>query len=343
MNRKFILLYVLALLSGTTLFAQPAEFDFPVNCTQASTFNGEGTIFGIAAEIDGVRADFTGQDWIAAFNGDGDVIGRTVLSDGFLNGGPASVASLVIRADGGINNCPTYLDNPNLTIKIYDASADEIYIAGNSMFVATVDAGEIIGPDGSAATSDLFNFESRSFPVTFASLQARDLGGKVSIEWATASESGNDYFEVEHGTDIGSFSAVGQVAGAGDSQELIAYDLVHDTPVVGTNYYRIKQVDFEGTFSYSGIVPVEVAGTPTGEISIFPNPARDYFNLNVGNDWKVEEVNVAVFNAQGRRIIEWKQSTEVTRQVFTDDLPAGVYVLRVDGAQRSSTQRLVIE
>lgn len=340
--KTFTNLFVLVVLASTGLNAQ--TYDFPAGCTPPELnplIVGGPQLFGVA-ELDG--APIPTDDIIYVFNANGGLIGKTpVFTDnpGTINESQAFLAKLNTDEQG--NGCPVYVEGADITVVYENLGSDNLQ-AQNSVFVGVESFGGLLtGPDGDVIVTDTFNFESRFLPVTFASLQARDLGGKVSIEWAAASESGNDYFEVEHGTDIGSFSAVGQVAGAGDSQELLAYDLVHDNPVMGTNYYRIKQVDFEGTFSYSGIVPVEVAGTPSGEITLFPNPAGDYFNLNVGNDWKVEEVNVAVFSAQGRRILEWSQSTEVTRQIFTDAIPAGVYVLRVDGAQRTSTQRLVIE
>ncbi len=343
MINKFNLAIVTVLFCTVGLVAQPIAY--PSGCLPPEVDNlpfNTPRIFG-EIQVDGLPAPV--GDVVGAFNAAGELVGRGSTFTQNTPSGDITAVLIYLQTDpSGAPTCAFFTPGDEVTMVLENAPGLNLR-ATNSTFTGVPGAlsGILEGPDDEETDIDIFNFETRFLPVTFAALQARDLGGKVAVEWATASESGNDYFVVEHGTTVGAFTEVGMVAGAGDSQDLRSYDLVHDTPAVGVNYYRIKQVDFEGTFSYSGIVPVEVAGTPSAEITIFPNPARDYFNLNVGTNWQAEEVAVSVFNAEGRRIMEWAQSTNVTRQVFTAELPAGVYVVRVDGAQRSSTQRLVIE
>lgn len=344
MINKLNLAVAFVLFSLASLGAQ--TISYPVGCLPPEINNlpfDSPKVFA-NIEVDGAPAPV--GDVVGVYNENGDLVGRgTTFNQESPSGDFTAVLIYLQTDDSGAPTCGFFTPGEEVTLVLENAPSLNLR-ATNSTFVGIPGSasGVLLGPDGIEAPQvDTFNFENRFLPVTFAALQARDLGGKVSIEWSTASESGNDYFVVEHGTSVGEFAEVGVVAGAGDSQELLTYDMVHDNPIVGTNYYRIKQVDFEGTFSYSGIVPVDVAGTPSAEVALFPNPASNYFNLNVGSDWKAEDVSVAVFNIAGRRMMEWTQSTSVTRQVFTDALPAGVYLLRVDGAQRTSTQRLVIE
>lgn len=344
MIKIFTSVFVFFLVAMSGLSAQ--MFDFPAGCLDPAANVADVNqpkVFG-AAELDGTP--LTAGSIIYVFNADGGLIGKTAT---FPQNDPLTMTNFqaflaAINTDPqGANNCPVYTEGEEVTVVFENAGSSNLQ-AQNSTFVGEVSTGGLLtGPNGMVTVVDTFNFETRFLPVTFANLSARDLGGKVIINWSTASESGNEYFEVEHATTSGNFASVGEVAGAGDSQELINYDLVHDTPVVGTNFYRIKQVDFEGTYSYSGIIPVEVATVQSEAVTLFPNPsATGYFNLNVGSDWQVDNVSVSVLNAVGRRVMEWNQDVTATRQVMTTDLAAGIYLVRVEGGKRTSTKRLVI-
>lgn len=70
-----------------------------------------------------------------------------------------------------------------------------------------------------------------------------------TVFWSTASERDNDYFEVEHSMDGENFTLINTTQGVGNSQQLVNYSFVHNTPELGTNYYRLKQTDIDGTSS----------------------------------------------------------------------------------------------
>lgn len=297
-------------------------------------------------------------DWVAAFNADNYVVGRAPVSVGNAFGCTnVPIFSLTIYAEDNIGNTPDgfcppppygMADGEAVLVILWDSDTDRYFQLGTGF---VFDAGnQSFGfQNGQDCTNDLETFPtevpepSNILPVTFSSLSARDLGGKVAIDWSTASESGNEYFEVEHSNRLGGFVALGRIEGAGESQQLLSYDFIHDNPVRGTNYYRIKQVDFEGTFSYSGIVPITVAVTQAAKVNIFPNPSTGFFNLNVGSGWDVDNVSVSVMNTVGRRVMEWNQDVVATRQVVTTDLAAGIYLVRVEGGKRSTTQRLIVK
>lgn len=330
---------ILALLAPLFLIAQPAQFEQPCGTQSFNQLNRFITINGFAAE--------PGQDWAAVIDSDGFTVARgaiTTLTN--FQGCPdaPAISMNVFRAPAGFSVCPSDygLNNGEMfRVTVWDASTG-IFYELPEVITAPSDNLNYGAPTGGACSVQDADQVS-ALPVTFASLSAQNRGGKVTIDWATASESGNEYFEVEHSTRLGGFVALGRVEGAGESQSLRSYDFVHDAPVQGTNYYRIRQVDFEGTFSYSGIVPVEVSTTQAGKVSIFPNPATGNFNVSAGAGWNVETVSVTVLNTVGRRVMEWKQDVNATRNVMTTDLAAGIYLIRVEGGDRSTTQRLIVK
>jgi len=93
-------------------------------------------------------------------------------------------------------------------------------------------------------------------PVELLSFDARCANNKVKLNWVTASETNNDYFTIERSKDNNIFEKVLDYPGAGNSNHLISYSAIDDSPYAGNSYYRLKQTDFDGIFTYSGIVPV---------------------------------------------------------------------------------------
>ncbi|HEY1038492.1 MAG TPA: hypothetical protein VGF30_03760, partial [Bacteroidia bacterium] len=78
----------------------------------------------------------------------------------------------------------------------------------------------------------------------------------VQLKWQTASETNNNYFELQRSTDDLNFTDIARIDGAGNSNTLINYKYIDENPIQGNNYYRLKQVDFDGNFHYS---PIELA------------------------------------------------------------------------------------
>ncbi len=81
---------------------------------------------------------------------------------------------------------------------------------------------------------------------------------KVKLLWSTASERDNDYFTVFRCNDLITWQEIGRVAGAGFSQSLTNYELVDASPLTGTNYYKLRQTDFDETFADSQVIAVDV-------------------------------------------------------------------------------------
>lgn len=344
---KFLsrLIALFLVLPGFALMAQtpPAEFAFPAGCVQSASLGGEGTLFRVSAKIDGVDAQQGGGDYIAVFNGNGDVIGVSALEFGF--GPNPSIANLFIRALPGSNNCPTYNDAPELTVRLFDASEDGILIAPNSVFQASVNGGEIVGPDGDASMRDLFDFLSASLPVALANFTATANEGTVKLDWATATETNNSYFEVQRSLDPATgFQKIGSVAGNETTTSTSTYEFTDENPGEGMVYYRLLQVDADGTAAHSPIVVVELEVSAEREIAVFPNPiaSGNRLTLRLNGPWTSGGADVQLLDATGRKVADWSGLSNGSINTVLPVLRAGVYQLvATDGKERRIT-RLVV-
>lgn len=159
---------------------------------------------------------------------------------------------------------------------------------------------------------------------------------QVLIEWTTASEIDNDFFDVEWSTDQVHFTSLGQVDGSGTTEDITHYHFTHQNPA-GGNFYRIKQTDFDGQSDHSKTVYIHLQlGAPS--FRIYPNPA---FN-EVVVDTSMETLKrITLYSISGELLME----TERVRPSFVLDissLPKGPFVLQVH-SEASSWSKTILK
>ena len=106
-----------------------------------------------------------------------------------------------------------------------------------------------------------------------------DKEGYVDLNWSTASELNNDYYTIERSRDAVSFEQVKEVDAAGNSGNILAYNEKDESPILGTSYYRLKQTDLDGSFSYSKIVRVDCTTGGDESIMFFMRMEREFYLL----------------------------------------------------------------
>ncbi|MEZ5039079.1 MAG: T9SS type A sorting domain-containing protein [Saprospiraceae bacterium] len=183
-------------------------------------------------------------------------------------------------------------------------------------------------------------------PVELTSFTAQKKEKGVLLEWETAVEENNAFFQVERSIDGKQFAAIGKVEGVGSSDVAQIYQLMDEKPRQGTNYYRLKQVDFDGTFEYHPIVSVEVAAEKEVVLQLFPNPAVDKVNVFVPS--QVEGVaDIKIFNALGQLVKTTRKDLikgNNMEEIPVTGLPMGKYTVTLDMAgQRLAQAALVIQ
>ncbi len=194
-----------------------------------------------------------------------------------------------------------------------------------------------------AGTSErLGEHESNApLPVTLANFDAKPIGNsKVAVQWITASEENNEYFSVEYSNDGRNFVEIAQVNGAGTTFESQTYEYLHQEARNGQNYYRLRQVDFDGAYSYSDVQVVEIASTITAA-TITPTAARSEINLNLSSP-TTSNTLISIFNIQGQEVLSTRlQAGSYNLTIPVDGLQNGHYFLRLNDGQQAQTLRFV--
>ncbi|CAH1000404.1 hypothetical protein LEM8419_01557 [Neolewinella maritima] len=179
-------------------------------------------------------------------------------------------------------------------------------------------------------------------PVEFIAFTGSLGNGYIDLDFATATESDNDYFQIERSVDGGSYTAIGRLAGAGNSLQEVTYSFRDFDYSAGVNYYRIRQVDFDGTEAFSDVIVVDAGGSSTA-ITLFPNPATgSEVTLQLGNDWNTERVTAQIFTVSGQLVTEIRAAGNTRLKLPTAGLQAGVYAVRVSDGGHTVTQRLTV-
>lgn len=170
-------------------------------------------------------------------------------------------------------------------------------------------------------------------PVELSSFQATAQEKSVQLEWRTASETNNQGFEVLHSSDALRWQTLGFVEGYGTNAEGRTYSFQHLNPGSTGNYYRLKQVDFDGRFEFSKVVFVALEGVGIRP-QIFPTFTRGM--VKIENYGEVLP-DVSVFNTNGQLLMAVKRSN----QVDLSALRAGMYVVQVKSETGIVTQRVL--
>jgi hypothetical protein len=177
---------------------------------------------------------------------------------------------------------------------------------------------------------------SAPLPITLLSLQAQPQKTKTHLTWRTASESNNDRFEVEHSRNGVSFEALGQVPGHGTTTEPNEYSFTHERPGPGTHYYRLRQVDFDGRYSYSQVVSIDFPSLEDLEsLALWPNPTTGIVNL--GGEVP-ERAIYTISDALGQALI---QGEIMGNQIDLGNLKSGLYQISINDEKNVATYRLL--
>ena len=140
---------------------------------------------------------------------------------------------------------------------------------GDETGTITVNNVTSFSPFTFGSSSEMFN----TLPVELLNFIGYFIENRVELVWSTVSETNNDYFVLERSANGEDFYGLEQINGIGNSRELHTYSYSDLSPLAPNSYYRLKQVDYDGTFSYSNVVAVVIDGTDSPVI--YPNPLKE--------------------------------------------------------------------
>ncbi|MPR35171.1 T9SS type A sorting domain-containing protein [Salmonirosea aquatica] len=160
-------------------------------------------------------------------------------------------------------------------------------------------------------------------PVSLISFTAQKEAQTAVLSWATAEEVNSDRFEVEHSLNGKNWQMIGSVAARGNSKNTQWYTFTDANPADGSNLYRLRMVDRDGTFDYTRARSLEF--DIKLETALYPNPVSERLLLKAGDLSQIRRVEL--YNASGKSVLE---SDSVTASgIDVKGLPTGFYVVRV--------------
>lgn len=177
-------------------------------------------------------------------------------------------------------------------------------------------------------------------PITLASFTAKPMDSEaVSLDWITSSEENNEYFSIEHSTNGRDFIAIDEVEGALNSTEMRYYNYMHKEATKGLNYYRLRQVDTDGTFSFSPIEVVNIAADIA--IEVRPTIAEGTITMSIAKAFD-KESTIEIYNVLGSLVsAEVLARGDVQKTLNVNDLQSGHYFIRLTDGLNTQTTRFI--
>ena len=186
--------------------------------------------------------------------------------------------------------------------------------------------GEIDGCSTNATCGTVIPMGSYAapLPIELLNFSLRSTAAQVELNWSTATEQDNDYFQLERAGADRNFEPLAKIEGAVNSTVMQAYSYTDEAPLSGINYYRLVQVDLDGTVHYHNTLSYQ--DNAKGDLTLYPNPAKDQIIIEteemIGGTLELRDLS-------GRVI----QSSIITRQQSAWSVSAlqpGMYMISVE-------------
>ncbi len=350
--------------SGGGIYGGASSMTTIINSTLSGNTAGEGAGGGIGSTGAVVLDNATIVNNAANTGGGVDVRGgdidmtSTIIANSIASGGV--IQDLLVNAATGFgtnsNNlvetcssalsCPTFsvTADPQLKALADNGGCTETHLP--CIGSPVVDAGES-GTSGSTdqrglgAPIDALNIPNASdandigsveaqeneLPVELIDFQTRLTNEGGVLTWRTASELNNSGFEVQHSKDGLNWKQLAFVKGSGTTLEEQAYKWLDSNIEYGQNYYRLKQIDYDGQFSFSLIRTIYFDKDVDLEFTLYPNPAKEqvFFQFSE-KDWSEDYCLFQLYDGHGRLVRKWVRYDN-NAPLNLDNLPSGIYIL----------------
>lgn len=175
-----------------------------------------------------------------------------------------------------------------------------------------------------------------ALPVTLSTFKAFTENSTIRIQWTTLSEIYSSYFEIQQSTNGKNWHVIGRIPAKMNSDKKTLYEFTQNNPAPGNNYYRLKMIDQDNSFSFSRIIKVNFDGD-SGSL-VYPNPVSKTLYLRSGSQIK----SVKIFNANG--LFQGSPEITSTNTIPVDTMNEGIYVLKITRTDEStSTEKFQVK
>jgi hypothetical protein len=280
------------------------------NCPSGYNYN---VTFDYIITVSGVNTSFDGNIGVQP----------NIFCNGGQNNGFFTI-NVQAPSVGSAISTTTYSGTLTTTTNQFRSASDCATATPSSLNCNTIDI-IIFGPGISNQTVACNNMVY--LPIELTNFDVSHDDKNVYINWETASEINNDYFTIERANDDTEWNEIIRVNGAGNSTHTISYSSTDNNPLVGLSYYRLKQVDYDGKYSYSAIKAINIEQDTT-ELVIYPNPTNGKVTLQAN---KQELEGIKIYSLLGQDV------TNKTFRLLTSDgnvvidlsnLPSDFYIFK---------------
>jgi hypothetical protein len=191
-----------------------------------------------------------------------------------------------------------------------------------------------------------FNFTTTStLPVSIINWNAGYKDGAVDLKWSTTFEKNVSHFIIERSFDGAAYSDVAMLVAAGNSDVLVNYSFTDNIPEgnAGAIYYRLRSVDLDGTAKVSDIRIVRIGKSSNlVKVAAYPNPVVSEVRVTIPQNWQGAALTYQVVTMSGQVVKSVKvQMASQTQTIGMNDVPAGVYVIKVSNGTETGVQQIM--
>lgn len=332
------------------------------NASTGSSNTGAMYSFGATSDTErslgSVGSGGTGTVYygVRLVNNTGATISQLTISyfgEQWRNGGNAATQDLTFSYQIGATSLTTgtWTDVVDLSFTSPIATATASALDGNDAanrtqlmlaLVLNLDAGQEVwfrwqdlndtGNDHGLSIDD-FNISAVVLPVSFAAVKAYTASDGIDILFSTAEEINNDHFIVERSEDGHTFDALATIESKSSSEKILHYEYKDTMPIFGINYYRIKQVDYDGKYSYSQVVKSHF-NTSRPDLFIFEMQGL----MTIKSSKSIDKVGV--YNISGQPIY-MSQPASDSWEMDVMDWPPGMYLVQVSSQGHTIQTKIV--
>ena len=328
--------------AGATTTITTAERVIPANTAAGSKFS-----FDLANPVGSFNTTSTVQVWLsidrAAFAQELDIISSinagSYLFNQYISGNDAS--GVVTKTSNGTSTTITAIATTGGSPNQRPVSRVIINLPASTALAGKYVTARIVLNSASGATMLIDNLAltlangTSPLPIELTRFGAVPQAAGVALAWATASEKNSAYFEVQRSANAEAYATIGKVAAQGSSTSAREYAFVDAQPLAGSSYYRLHQVDNDGTDAYSPVVAVQRKGL--AEASVYPNPGANFLVLPAATG----ALHYRIFNTLGQALLSGQAAG--SEHLDITSLPTGTFFLELSAASGRHTQRLVRE
>jgi hypothetical protein len=200
-----------------------------------------------------------------------------------------------------------------------------------------------VGTDPSFAVDDVvIKGTITPTPIELISFSGRNNGEQNELNWITATETNNDYFSIERSIDAVNFKNVATIDGAGNSAQTIHYNVFDEAPLNGLSYYRLKQTDYDGKYSFSNTISLFRNKLEFEIINVYNSYEQGILEATINCSGNCV-IQVELYDIQGKKIFSSEANSSGSVTIISipmENLGQGIYLLKAYNGNQSITRKI---